>query len=190
MSDAEVDWQLAQRTQQGDRAAFDLLVRKYQNRLLSVISQYVRDSGDMHDVAQESFICAYRAIGQFRGDSAFYSWLYRIAVNTAKNWLKARACRPPGSDIDISDATDFGLAPLVNSDTPERLLQSEEIEAQIGQALARMPEELRTTILMREVEGMSYQEIAAAIDIPVGTVRSRIFRAREMIEQQIKPLLG
>ncbi|MBF0470978.1 MAG: RNA polymerase sigma factor RpoE [Gammaproteobacteria bacterium] len=189
MSDADVDLLLVRKVQQGDKAAFDLLVRKYQNRVLGVISQYIRHSGDIHDVAQESFISAYRAIGNFRGESAFYSWLYRIAVNTSKNWIKARGCRPPGSDIDVADAIDYGMEPLTNYDTPDTLIHSHQVAEVIGQVMEEMPQDLRLTITMREVEGMSYQEIAEAIDIPVGTVRSRIFRAREMIDNRIRPLM-
>ena len=191
MGEAQVDQLLVERVQKGDKAAFDLLVLKYQHRIISLVSRYVSDFSDAHDVAQEAFIKAYRAIGNFRGDSAFYTWLYRIAINTAKNWLVARNRRPPASDIDAVDAEQYDLdSRLKERGTPENELLREEIERTVQQAIANLPEDLRTAIILREMDGMSYEDIATTMECPIGTVRSRIFRAREAIDEKLKPLLG
>jgi RNA polymerase sigma-70 factor (ECF subfamily) len=177
--------------QQGDRSAFDLLVIKYQHKILKLIMRYVRDSSEALDVAQEAFLKAYRAAPSFRGDSAFYTWLYRIAINTAKNHLVAAARRPTHFNLDLQDPEQSEvLADLRELDTPEGLAQSDEIHEAVNKAIGDLPEELRTAILLRELEGMSYEEIAQTMDCPVGTVRSRIFRAREAIDKRIAPLLG
>lgn len=191
MSEQELDWQIVQRVQQGDKAAFNLLVKKYQHRIANLISRYVSNHGDVADVAQEAFIKAYRAIPGFRGDSAFYTWLYRIAVNSAKNYLVARARKPPGSDIDVGDAEIFdGSDALKEQDSPEKLLLSEEIRLVVFNTIEQLPDELRTAITLRELEGLSYEEIAEVMACPIGTVRSRIFRAREAIDTQLKPLIS
>lgn len=191
MSDKQVDQLLVERVQRGDKDAFDILVRKYQNKVVSLIGRYIHDHAETLDVAQEAFIKAYRAIGKFRGDSAFYTWLYRIAINTAKNHLVAQSRRPPASDIDPQDAEQFeGFNRLKHSDTPERELVRTEIQHRISATIQALPDELRTAITLREIEGLSYEEIAEAMDCPIGTVRSRIFRAREAIEREIRPLLG
>lgn len=190
MGAKSVDLALVERVQRGDRAAFDLLVRKYQYKIVNLVSRYVHDPFEAQDVAQEAFIKAYRAIASFRGDSAFYTWLYRIAINTAKNFLVAQERRPPESDIDARDAEQFnGVGQLKEHDTPEGLLLSGEIGRTIVQALEALPEDLRTAIVLREMDGLSYEEIAEAMACPVGTVRSRIFRAREAIDQRLRPLL-
>jgi RNA polymerase sigma-70 factor (ECF subfamily) len=191
MSEAELDRLLVERVQNGDKRAFDLLINKYQHRIVSLISRYVSDSTEALDVAQEAFIKAYRAIGKFRGDSAFYTWLYRIAINTAKNWLVARNRRPPASDIDAADAEQYDIeSPLKERSTPEHELLREEIEKTVYDTIAALPEDLRTAIMLREIEGMSYEEIATTMECPIGTVRSRIFRAREAIDEKLKPLIG
>ena len=190
-SEAEVDRLLVERAQKGDQAAFDLLIGKYQHRIVSLVSRYVHDIADAQDVAQEAFIKAYRALGNFRGDSAFYTWLYRIAINTAKNWLVARNRRPPASDIDAADAEQYDMdSRLKERGTPENELLREEIEKTVYEAIAALPEDLRTAIMLREIDGMSYEEIATTMECPIGTVRSRIFRAREAIDEKLKPLLG
>ncbi len=189
--EALVDQVLVERVQKGDRHAFDLLIQKYQHRIVSLVSRYVSDPSEAMDVAQEAFIKAYRAIGNFRGDSAFYTWLYRIAINTAKNWLVARNRRPPASDIDAADAEQYDIdSPLKERSTPENELMREEVERTVYGAIAALPEDLRTAIILREIEGMSYEEIATAMECPIGTVRSRIFRAREAIDEKLKPLVG
>jgi RNA polymerase sigma-70 factor (ECF subfamily) len=181
-----VDQELVQRVQAGDKKAFDLLVMKYQQRIVHVITGFVHDPVEAKDVAQEAFIKAYRAIPNFRGDSAFYTWLYRIAINTSKNYLTAAARRPPTMDVDASDATNYYDAPeLKEFETPESRLMSDELEQTIHKAIDALPDDTATAIKLREFEGMSYEEIAQAMDCPIGTVRSRIFRAREAIEQQI-----
>ena len=186
----ESDLALIRRVQQGDRSAFDLLVVKYQHKILNLVMRYVRDPADAMDVAQEAFIKAYRAAGSFRGDSAFYTWLYRIAINTAKNHLVSARRRPVGLDVDLQDAETFdAFSDLRDIDTPERLALTTEIGEAINKAIADLPDELRTAILLREIEGMSYEEIAQTMECPVGTVRSRIFRAREAIDKQVGPLL-
>ncbi len=193
MSAREVDQALVERVQKGDKKAFDVLVLKYQHKVLKLIGRYIHDSSEAMDVAQEAFIKAYRALPGFRGDSAFYTWLYRIAINTAKNYLVARGRRPPSADIDASDAEQFdgdGAMALKEHATPEQLIFRDELEKAILEAIGALPEDLRTAIMLREFEGMSYEEIAEAMECPVGTVRSRIFRAREAIEVRIKPMLG
>jgi RNA polymerase sigma-70 factor (ECF subfamily) len=189
--ETEVDQLLVERVQKGDKAAFDLLIHKYQHRIVSLISRYVNDPSESQDVAQEAFIKAYRAIDRFRGDSAFYTWLYRIAINTAKNWLVARKRRPPASDIDAVDAEQYDMdSRLKDRATPESELMREEIEKTVFDTIATLPEDLRTAIILREMEGMSYEEIATTMECPIGTVRSRIFRAREAIEEKLKPLVS
>lgn len=184
------DAALVQRVKQGDRSAFDLLVVKYQHKILNLIMRYVKDPSEAMDVAQEAFLKAYRAVPAFRGDSAFYTWLYRIAINTAKNHLVAARRRPVNLDFDLTESESFEpFGMLRDYDTPERLALTDEIGAAINKAVDDLPEELRTAILLREIEGMSYEEIAAAMDCPVGTVRSRIFRAREAIDKRLKPLM-
>lgn len=190
MGERRADQALVERVQRGDRGAFDLLVRKYQHKILNLINRYVHDPSEAQDVAQEAFIKAYRALGNFRGDSAFYTWLYRIAINTAKNFLVAQGRRPPGSDIDAQDAEQYGVeSRLKERDTPEHELLRDELERTVFDAIADLPEDLRTAITLREMEGMSYEDIATAMDCPIGTVRSRIFRAREAIDERIRPLL-
>lgn len=185
------DQLLVERVQRGDKQAFDLLVRKYQHKLVQLIGRYVSNPADATDIAQEAFIKAYRALPSFRGDSAFYTWLYRIAINTAKNHLLAQSRRPPGEDIDAGDAEQFaGDSGLKEYATPERMLLRDEIQATINTAIEALPEDLKTAIILRELEGLSYEDIARAMDCPIGTVRSRIFRAREAIEKRLEPLLG
>lgn len=184
------DKALVQRVKQGDRSAFDLLVAKYQHKILNLIMRYVKDPSEAMDVAQEAFIKAYRAVPSFRGDSAFYTWIYRIAINTAKNHLVAARRRPASLDFDLSDSEAFEpFAALRDIDSPEHLALTDEIGEVINQAVEDLPDELRTAILLREIEGMSYEEIAQTMDCPVGTVRSRIFRAREAIDKKLKPLM-
>ena len=184
------DQALIQRVQQGDRSAFDLLVVKYQHKILNLVMRYVKDPSEAMDVTQEAFLKAYRAVPAFRGDSAFYTWLYRIAINTAKNHLVAARRRPMNLDFELSESETFeSFASLRDGDTPERLALTDEISDAINKAVEDLPEELRTAILLREVEGMRYEEIAEAMACPVGTVRSRIFRAREAIDKRLKPLM-
>lgn len=191
VSEAKVDQLLVERVQKGDKRAFDLLIQKYQHRIVSLVTRYVSDSSEAQDVAQEAFIKAYRAIGRFRGDSAFYTWLYRIAINTAKNWIVAKNRRPPASDIDAVDAEQYGMSSrLKETSTPENEMLREEIERTVFDTIASLPEDLRTAIMLREMDGMSYEEIATTMDCPIGTVRSRIFRAREAIDEKLKPLIG
>jgi RNA polymerase sigma-70 factor (ECF subfamily) len=185
-----VDLELVRRVQRGDSAAFDLLVRKYQHRVVALIGRYVHDWSEAQDVAQDTFLRAYRALGNFRGDAQFSTWLHRIAVNTAKNHLVAHKRRPPGEDIDIEDAEQFESAlRLRDNDTPERELMRQEMEQTVMRAVEALPEELRAAITLREVEGLSYEEIAQQMQCPIGTVRSRIFRAREAIDVQLRPLM-
>lgn len=190
MSERQSDHELVLRAQAGDRRAFDLLVLKYQQKVSNLISRYMRDSSEVMDVAQEAFIKAYRALPGFRGESAFYTWLYRIAVNTVKNHLVAQGRRPPGDDVEaeVAEQMDMG-GRLRESATPERLLLSDEMARTIQSALDDLPDDLRTAIVLREFEGMSYEEIATAMDCPIGTVRSRIFRARDAIDKRLRPLL-
>jgi RNA polymerase sigma-70 factor (ECF subfamily) len=190
MSEAQVDQLLVERVQKGDKAAFDLLINKYQHRIVSLVARYVSDQTEALDVAQEAFIKAYRAIDRFRGDSAFYTWLYRIAINTAKNWLVARKRRPPATDIDAADAEQYDMeSRLKEQGTPENELMREEIKRTVFDTIAELPDDLRTAIMLREMEGMSYEDIAVTMDCPIGTVRSRIFRAREAIDEKLKPLV-
>ncbi|RFF26414.1 MULTISPECIES: RNA polymerase sigma factor RpoE [unclassified Wenzhouxiangella] len=190
MGEREVDQELVERVQGGDKSAFDLLVGKYQHKIISLISRYVTDHAEAMDVAQEAFIKAYRAIGRFRGDSAFYTWLYRIAINTAKNHLVAQSRRPPQSDVDAQDAEQFQVnSRLKEQDSPEHDLLRGEIERTINEAIAELPDDLRVAITLRELDGMSYEDIARTMDCPIGTVRSRIFRAREAIDARLRPLL-
>ena len=190
MSERAADLALIKRVQQGDRSAFDVLVIKYQARILKLIMRYVRDPADAMDVAQEAFIKAYRAAPNFRGDSAFYTWLYRITINTAKNHLVAAGRRPLSYDLNAENAEQFeNFAKLRDLDTPEGLTLSEEIRQTVNRAIAELPEDLRTAIILREIEGMTYEEIAQTMECPVGTVRSRIFRARESIDKRVGPLL-
>ncbi|HET6631139.1 MAG TPA: RNA polymerase sigma factor RpoE [Rhodanobacteraceae bacterium] len=191
MVEREADKLLVERVQQGDTKAFDLLVRKYQRKIIAVISRYVSDWSEAEDVSQEAFIRAYRALGSFRGDSAFYTWMYKIAINTAKNHLVALGRRPPNDDVAVEDAVLFDRSSrLSDSATPERELLRQEIEQTVFGAVQELPEELRTAISLREVDGLSYEEIATRMDCPIGTVRSRIFRAREAIDAKLKPLLS
>ena len=185
-----LDHDLVARVQRGDTAAFDLLVRKYQHRIAAVISRYIHDWSEVQDVAQDTFIRAYRAIKNFRGDAQFSTWLHTIAVNTAKNHLAANNRRPPGEDIDVEDAEQFesGLR-LRDTDTPERELMRQQLEQTVVAAVEALPQDLREAITLREVEGMSYEDIAERMGCPIGTVRSRIFRAREAIDARMRPLL-
>jgi len=181
------DKQLVLRVQQGDKNAFDLLVIKYQQKIMSLISRYVHDADEVQDVAQEAFIKAYRALPGFRGDSAFYTWLYRIAINTAKNHLVSRSRRPPGSDVDLEDAQYIESADaLRDRESPEAALFGEELRTTVNKALDALPDDLRTAVTLREFDGLSYEEIAEVMDCPVGTVRSRIFRAREAIDRSVQ----
>ncbi len=190
MGDNNVDQALVERVQKGDKKAFDILVQKYQFKLQKLISRYVHDPSEVMDVAQEAFLKAYRALPGFRGESAFYTWLYRIGVNTAKNHLISQGRKPPNVDIDAEDASYLdGESELKDYATPERLLIRDEIEATVRNAIEKLPEDLRVAITLRELDGLSYEEIAERMDCPVGTVRSRIFRAREAINNKLKPLL-
>ena len=187
----ELDQALVERVQGGDRRAFDLLVRKYQHKVVGLVSRYVRNHAECEDIAQESFMRAWRAIATFRGDSAFYTWLYKIAVNTAKNHLVAMKRRPPTDDVDVEDATFMvGAERMQDNATPEHEMMRQEIEQSVFSTVQELPEELRTAITLREVDGLSYDEIALAMDCPIGTVRSRIFRAREAIDEKLRPLLS
>ena len=191
MSEREADQLLVERAQRGDKRAFELLVEKYQRKLARLLSRLVRDPGEVEDVTQEAFIKAYRALPSFRGDSAFYTWLYRIGINTAKNYLVAMGRRAPTStEIDAEEAEGYESGEqLRDINTPESLLLTKEIGTTVNTAIESLPEELRSAIQLRELEGMSYEEIAKLMDCPIGTVRSRIFRAREAIAERLKPLL-
>ncbi len=192
MSDREVDQQLVERAQRGDKHAFELLVAKYQRKLARLLSRFIRDSTEVEDVTQEAFIKAYRALPTFRGDSAFYTWLYRIGINTAKNYLVAMGRRAPTStEMDADEAESAGESELLQDvNTPENEMMSRQVADTVNQTLGKLPEELRTAITLREIEGLSYEEIATMMNCPIGTVRSRIFRAREAIAEQLRPLLG
>lgn len=191
MSEQDLDLALVRKVQQGDKNAYNLLVRKYQNKIAGLISRYVSNHSDVSDVSQEAFIKAYRALPNFRGDSAFYTWLYRIAVNCAKNYLTAQGRKPPARDVDAEEAEFYEGADLLRSNaTPENLLLSDEVRQVIFNTIEQLPEDLKTAITLRELEGMSYEEIAHVMDCPVGTVRSRIFRAREAIDTKLNPLIG
>lgn len=191
MSDRDIDQQLVTRAQKGEKRAFDLLVAKYQRRLARLLSRFLRDSADIEDVTQEAFVKAYRSLPAFRGESAFYTWLYRIGINTAKNFLSASSRRPVvRADYEDEDGESFDLASQVpDLNTPESELMNKQIIATVNEAVERLPEELRTAISLREMDGLSYDEIARVMDCPIGTVRSRIFRAREAIATELRPLL-
>ena len=190
MTEPRADSELVSRAQEGDKRAFDLLVLKYQQKVAGLISRYIRDPSEVLDVSQEAFIKAYRALPGFRGESAFYTWLYRIAINTVKNYMVAQGRRPPGDDVEaeVAEQMDMG-GRLREIGTPENELLSEEIANTVQQALNELPDDLRTAIMLRELDGLSYEEIATAMDCPIGTVRSRIFRAREAIAARLRPLL-
>lgn len=191
MTDRELDRQLVERAQRGDKHAFELLVSKYQRKLSRLLSRFVKDQAEVEDVAQEAFVKAYRALPSFRGDSAFYTWLYRIGINTAKNYLVALGRRAPTiTEFDAQEAEEFeGGDQLRDMNTPESALMTKQIADTVNDAMEQLPEELRAAIQLREIEGLSYEEIAAAMDCPIGTVRSRIFRAREAIAERLRPLL-
>ena len=190
VSAAETDQQLIARVQKGDSRAFDMLVLKYQHKVQGVISRYVHDRHEVQDVAQEAFIKAYRALPKFREDSQFYAWLYRIAINTAKNHLVSRSRRPPGSDVEVEDAEHFDAGgALRDIETPESALFGAELKSVVERAIKELPDDLRTAVTLREFDGLSYEDIAEIMDCPVGTVRSRIFRAREAIDRQVKEQL-
>ena len=190
MSERDLDFQLIQRIQNGEQQAFTLLVRKYQNRVANILTRYLRNNADIADVTQEVFIKVYKSLPSFRGESAFYTWLYRIAVNTAKNYLTSQNRRPPSSDIDAMEADNYdGSEALKETNDPESVLHSDEIKNVILTTIEQLPAELKSAITLRELEGMSYDEIANIENCPIGTVRSRIFRARDAIDKQLKPLL-
>ena len=191
MADRELDQQLVERVQRGDKHAFDLLVAKYQRKLGRLISRFVRDTGEAEDVTQEAFIKAYRALPGFRGDSAFYTWLYRIGINTAKNYLLSSKRRTPTSTtFDAEEAESFEDAGLLHEvSTPENELMSKQVVSVVQATLQQLPEDLRSALTLREIEGLSYEEIASVMNCPVGTVRSRIFRAREAVAEKLRPLL-
>jgi RNA polymerase sigma-70 factor (ECF subfamily) len=191
MSERDADWQLVERVQRGDKRAFDLLVAKYQRKIFRLLSRLIRDQAEIEDVAQEAFIKAYRALPGFRGESAFYTWLYRIAINTAKNFLVAQGRRAPTqTEAEIDDAENLdGGESLRTEDTPDRMLLSKQVAEAVNRAVERLPEDLRTAIVLRELEGLSYEEIAASMNCPIGTVRSRIFRAREAVAEELRPIL-
>ncbi|MCU0949962.1 MAG: RNA polymerase sigma factor RpoE [Burkholderiaceae bacterium] len=191
MSERDVDQQIVERVQRGDKRAFDLLVTKYQRKIFRLLSRLIRDPGEIEDVAQEAFIKAYRALPNFRGDSAFYTWLYRIAINTAKNHLVAQGRRAPTStEAEVEEAENFEDADgLRDVNTPDAMMMSRQVGDAVNRAIERLPEDLRTAIVLRELEGLSYEEIAESMNCPIGTVRSRIFRAREAIATELRPLL-
>jgi RNA polymerase sigma-70 factor, ECF subfamily len=191
VTDRDIDQQLVERVQRGDKGAFDLLVSKYQRKILRLLSRLIRDHAEVEDVAQEAFIKAYRALPNFRGDSAFYTWLYRIAINTAKNHLVSQGRRAPTStEADIEEAETFDDGEhLRDLNTPDSMLLTKQVGEAVNRAIDQLPEDLRTAIVLREIEGLSYEEIAESMNCPIGTVRSRIFRAREAIAQELKPVL-
>ncbi len=184
------DQRLVERVQQGDKRAFDLLVLKYQHKIVKLVMRYVRDPAEAQDVTQEAFLKAYRALPRFRGDSAFYTWLYRIAINTAKNYLVSMSRRPLDYDLDLQAPEQYAVNARLRDDaTPDRILQQGELREAVESTIAGLPDELRTAISLREIDGLSYEEIAQAMECPVGTVRSRIFRARDAIDKRIRPML-
>ena len=186
MSNESTDTKLVKRVQKGDKGAFDVLVLKYQQKIVNLVMRYVRDPEQAMDITQEAFIKAYRALPRFRGDSAFYTWLYRIAVNTAKNYLAAQRRRPMDIELDLQDPEQYDLhARLKETDTPEGVTMGQELRTAVEKAIAALPEDLRTAIILRELDGMSYEEIAQTMECPVGTVRSRIFRARDAISKRV-----
>lgn len=188
MTSKDIDLQLVRRVQEGDKKAFDLLVSKYQHKVIKLVFRYVKDINIAQDVAQDAFIKAYRALPEFRGDSAFYTWLYRIAINTAKNHLVSEGRRPPRSDVDYADAENFESGSgLIDAATPENHLLSDEIADVVSKTVESLPDELRVALVLCELEGMSYEEIAAAMNCPIGTVRSRIFRARQAVDHELQP---
>jgi RNA polymerase sigma-70 factor (ECF subfamily) len=190
MDQEENDIVLVERVQSGDKQAFNLLVQKYQFRIRHLVARFIKDSAEQEDIVQETFIKAYRAIARFRGDSAFYTWLYRIAVNTSKNYLVAAGRRPPGQDVDVNDVANIrGANGLVETNSPEEMVQNDELVEAIKKSIANLPPELKEAIQLREFDGLSYEDIAAVMNCPIGTVRSRIFRAREAIEQAIASLV-
>ncbi|MGY0798089.1 RNA polymerase sigma factor RpoE [Lysobacter sp. A286] len=190
MAENDLDQELVRRVQQGDSTAFDALVLKYQHRIVALIGRYISDWSECQDVAQDAFMRAYRAMPNFRGDAQFYTWLHRIAVNTAKNHLVAQKRRPPTDDIDAGDAEQFDVGVrLRDNDTPERELMRHQVEQTVMRVVEGLPEDLRVAISLREVDGLSYDEIAQKMECPIGTVRSRIFRAREAIDIELRPLL-
>ncbi|AUB78590.1 MULTISPECIES: RNA polymerase sigma factor RpoE [Spiribacter] len=191
MSTANADKELVERVQAGDKQAFDLLVLKYQHKLVKLISRYVHDHAEAMDVSQEAFIKAYRALPRFRGDSSFYTWLYRIGINTAKNYLVSQGRRPPDNDIDAQDAERYDIeSRLKDQESPEALAQRDQVQETVVSAIEDLPDDLRTAITLREFDGLTYEEIAEAMDCPIGTVRSRIFRARESIDKRLRPLVS
>lgn len=191
MSERDVDAKLVARVKAGDKAAFDLLVLKYQRKILRLLSRMLRDQSEIEDVMQEAFIKAYRALPQFRGDSAFYTWLYRIAINTARNWMASQSRRPSSPNLHQSEDNETfdEIDNLIDINTPESLLASREIAESVNETIQALPAELRTAIVLREIEGLSYEEIAQAMGCPIGTVRSRIFRAREAIASKLRPII-
>ncbi len=187
----DTDKELVRRVQKGERRAFDLLFIRYQHKILNLVGRYLRDTQDIEDVTQEAFIKAFRALPRFRGDSAFYTWIYRIAINTAKNHVVARSRRPPGVDVDVDDAEFMdGSEVLKEPENPESVMARDQLSAVIDTAIADLPEDLRSAVTLREFDGLSYEQIAEIMDCPVGTVRSRIFRAREFIDKQIEPVMN
>lgn len=191
MGDVDTDRELVRRVQNGERQAFDVLFVRYQHKVQGLVSRFFRDPEEIEDVVQEAFIKAYRALPGFRGDSAFYTWLYRIAINTSKNFLEAKTRRPPRKDIDSGDAESMdGADQLRHSENPESVLRRDELKSTIEEAIDELPADLRSAVTLREFDGLSYEQIAEVMECPVGTVRSRIFRAREMIDRRIQPLVG
>jgi RNA polymerase sigma-70 factor (ECF subfamily) len=185
-----LDAELVKRVQAGDTAAFDILVQKYQHKVINLVGRFVSDHAECQDIAQDAFIKSFKAINSFRGDSQFYTWLYRIAANTAKNYLASRARKSPGYTVDVEDAEHFeGESGLKEYATPENLLLTDEIKKTVFGAIERLPEDLKSAITLREIDGLSYEEIAQVMDCPIGTVRSRIFRARDVIDKELRPLL-